>query len=427
MISGPTFDAAGWGRIARGLACALCLVLPQRAPAESGVWPADAPGAALEIGLLTVGPGRIYWQRFGHNAILVRDHAAGTETLYNYGLFDFDEDDFLSNFLRGRMRYAMAGGPPAHEIAGYLAERREVTLQMLNLAPAQRLALKSFLEWNRRPEHARYRYDYFTSNCSTKVRDALDQALGGALRAATSNRSRGYTLRMHARRLAAPDLPIALAIHAGLGPGTDRPVSFWEEMFVPMELMRHVRAIRVTDGEGRDVPLVAEEQRLAAAGFDQPGELPPRWWPWMLGTGIALALAIHAGLRARRRPWRRAAALLLAAAWTVAGAGGLVLLFLMLATEHDAAWHNRNVLLFSPLCLALLPAAWGLARDRPALPRAGAAVGWLVAAGALGAWLWLVLPGPQQDMLDWIALWLPVHAAAALALARAARTASTAG
>jgi hypothetical protein len=102
----------------------------------------------------------------------------------------------------------------------------------------------------------------------------------------------------------------------------------------------------------------------------------------------------------------------------------VVLVLLMTVTEHAAAWHNRNVLLFSPLCLALLPAAWGLARGRAMWPRASLLVARIVLVGAVLAWLWLVLPGPQQAMLDWIALWLPVHAAAALALARVATPAT---
>jgi hypothetical protein len=396
----------------------LTLLATAPARAEPGSWPTDAPGASLEVALVTVGPGRIYWQRFGHNAILVRDRADGSERLYNYGLFDFAEEDFLVNFARGHMTYAMAGGPPGPELAAYRDEGREITVQVLNLAPAERLALRDFLEWNRRPENAKYRYDYFRSNCSTKVRDAIDEAIGGALRAATDNRSRGYTLRMHAQRLAAPDLRIALGIHAGLGAATDLPVSFWDEMFVPMEVMRHVRTVTVTDGSGRSVPLVAEERRLAEADFAQPGELPPSWlWP-MLGVGLGLALLLHMGLRARRAALRIPAAAALAVLWAIAGVGGMVLVLLMTATEHTAAWHNRNVLLFNPLCLALLPAAWGLARGRAVWPRASLFLARGVLVGAMLAWLWLVLPGPQQAMLDWIALWLPVHAAAALALAR---------
>src|SRR5450432_1443119 len=64
----------------------------------------EAPqhGANLDVALLTFGPGTQVWERFGHNAILIRDRSGGVENLYNYGIFDFDQEDFFLNFARGR-------------------------------------------------------------------------------------------------------------------------------------------------------------------------------------------------------------------------------------------------------------------------------------------------------------------------------------
>src|SRR5215472_17090177 len=54
--------------------------------------------SAPQVALVTFGPGRIYWERFGHNAIVVDDPSAGTRIAYNYGVFDFEERHFLLNF-----------------------------------------------------------------------------------------------------------------------------------------------------------------------------------------------------------------------------------------------------------------------------------------------------------------------------------------
>src|SRR5215467_9117070 len=48
---------------------------------------------SLEISLLTVGPGPIFWERFGHNAIVVRDRASGRAIAFNYGIFDFEQEN----------------------------------------------------------------------------------------------------------------------------------------------------------------------------------------------------------------------------------------------------------------------------------------------------------------------------------------------
>lgn len=368
------------------------------------------PGDSLAVSLVTVGPGEVYWQRFGHNAIRVRDTASGAEVLYNYGIFDFAEEDFFAKFIRGEMTYEIAARRPEDDLSQYRAEGRRVTEQALNLAPAQRLELARFLAWNARPENRKYRYDYFTANCSTKVRDALDAALGGALRAATDGRSRGYTLRMHAQRLTSPDLPVYLGVHAGLGPSTDQPVDFWDEMFVPMEVERHVRAVRVRDDAGTELPLVAAETVLMEGTVAEPAQ-PPAWFWRFLAVGLALGVLLHwlgRGHGARRRAFGALAGTL----WLLGGLGGLLLLFLWFGTAHQAAWHNHNVALFNPLCLGLLPAAWRALRGRAPASRAS---GWLaaaIAAIAFTAWLSLVLPGARQDLMDWIALWLPLHVAA---------------
>lgn len=386
---------------------ALALLACAGAGAQPAQWNPGQPGESLQVSLVTVGPGAVYWQRFGHNAIRVRDTARGTEVLYNYGIFDFSEADFFLRFIRGEMTYRMAARRPADDLAEYRAEDRRVVEQVLQLSPPQRLALVRFLAWNARPENAAYRYDYFRANCSTKVRNALDDALGGALRAASDGRSRGWTQRMHARRLTAPDLLVYLGVHVGLGPSTDRPIDFWDEMFVPMELERHVRELRVRDDAGADVPLVGDERVLIEGSIAEPAA-PPSWRWAFLATGLALAgLLAWTGRGTAAR--RRAFGALAGALWLLAGLGGLVLCGLWFGTAHDAAWRNHNLALFNPLCLLLLPAAVRALRDREPRGRFAGGIALLVLAASVLAWVGLALPGPRQDLMDWVALWLPVH------------------
>ena len=43
---------------------------------------------APRIGVLTMGPGDVFWERFGHDAIVVSDPAQGAPISYNFGYFD---------------------------------------------------------------------------------------------------------------------------------------------------------------------------------------------------------------------------------------------------------------------------------------------------------------------------------------------------
>ena len=56
-----------------GVAALLLLALSQFAAAQAPRWDRGQPGETLEIALVTIGPGPVYWERFGHNAIVIDD------------------------------------------------------------------------------------------------------------------------------------------------------------------------------------------------------------------------------------------------------------------------------------------------------------------------------------------------------------------
>ena len=258
-------------RVAIACMLALCLLLfaTTQAVAQAANNPASTESAPpnaqspLAISLLTIGPGAIYFERFGHNAIVVRDTTTGEAVAYNYGIFDFAQKDFLLNFARGYMRYRIAEDALDDDLAMYREEGRSITEQRLDLTAAQARALADFLEWNAQPEHAYYRYDYFLANCSTRVRDALDHVLGGALHAQSEGRARGYTYRIDALRLMAHEPLLMLGIDLGLGPFADQRIDFWQESFVPATLEAVVGQTRVADGANAGTPLVTATTVLA--------------------------------------------------------------------------------------------------------------------------------------------------------------------
>lgn len=377
----------------------------------------NEPTHGLEVSLLTFGPGEIYWERFGHNAIVIRDRGTGRAISYNYGIFDFEEDDFFSNFLRGHMRYQIAANDAADDIAIYAGEGRSVTEQTLNFTQAQARTLLDHLEWNLRPENIHYRYDYFTSNCSTKVRDALDLALGGILHQQLISPSRGYTYRLMAGALTSPDPPLMGAIDIGLGPFADRRLPFWDDSFVPMALMSHLRNVQIKSDDGSNTSLVREERILSPSRFSAPPDLPPDFrWPFF-AIGIAFA-ALLLFLRSQsKHAWaKRSFATLAVVLSLTCTAIGLILLGLWGFTDHQSAWRNENLLVFSPLCLLLIPTWWRSAAADFMPSRTAVSIALMIALlcglGLFGK----VLPWFVQANLPWILLLLPSHLVLATAL-----------
>jgi hypothetical protein len=356
--------------------------------------------AAPRIGVVTMEPGGIFFERFGHNALLVQDDETGRATSYNFGYFDMDEPGFFGNFVRGHMKYWLVALPLDDDLARYAQTGRGVGVQWLELTPEAATTLAAALAENARPENAQYRYDYYTSNCSTKVRDAIDQALGGALQPQLSGRSQGNTFRSESVRLASPAPWMAVGFHLGLGGFADRPLSRWDESFIPMRLRDALREAKLADGR----PLVSSEQALLPHRVDPaPTEAPrPRTGAFFLG----LALAGLALWSARRAPRALAAGSLVF--WTLAGLAGTVMALIWLATEHVAGFGNQNLLLLSPLCLFLLPGAWARLRGREPSKRFRWLL-WTVAGSAALAGFLKFLPFVLQENVEWVLLLLPLH------------------
>ncbi len=380
--------------------------------AHAGI--ADAPGADLEVSLITYGPGAVYWERFGHDAIEIRDARSGESVNFNYGVFDFNQKDFLLNFARGYMRYSMDAERTGPEIAYYRRAGRFIHRQRLNLTPAQADALRDYLLWNLQPENRQYDYDYYTRNCATRVRDALNQALDGLLEAQLEKPSDGITYRRETDRLMANQPWLMLLLDLGLSGYADQPLSRWEAGFIPMQLMRELRHVRLADGR----PLIANDQQVAASRIPLPPEAPPNLVPPLLVAGLVLGLLLAAS--GHWRGEHRAAHIIfgvLSTIWVLfAGIAGIGMAVLWAFTQHHSAWANENLLLFSPLALLLLPAVWRVSGSRFSR--------WLVtllSIVALSAWVAKWLPGFDQRNLPWIALALPPWLAMCHALWRPGR------
>jgi hypothetical protein len=378
---------------------------------------AREPGSELTVYLMTIGPGAAVWEKFGHNAIWISDASTGSELAYNYGMFSFAEPGYLRRFLAGDMQYWMEPFSGPGSAAAYARANRSVWVQELNLTPAQRVLLRDFLEWNARPENRFYRYDYYRDNCSTRVRDAIDRAVGGALRAATEGTPTGTTYRSHSLRLTAEQPLTYTGLLLGLGPLVDRPISAWEESFIPMRLREHARSVTVPGPDGRPAPLVLSERTLFESTGEPPPEAPPDRTVAYLLVGAALAaLLLALGRAGSTRRIAATACLALAIAWSaVVGLFGLVLAALWAVTDHVAAYGNENLFQVNPLPLALA-AALPLARRRPGAARAAVALATITAGLAALGFVLQLLPALDQVNGGIIALALPVHLALATVL-----------
>jgi len=379
--------------------CALALGGSARAQAE--------PGDDLTISMLTFEPGDHPFFKFGHNALWVQQRD-GQGMVFNFGTFAFDQPNLIPKFLKGRLMYWLSVSPVGPALYSYEASNRTIEVQELDLTPAERYGLYRRLVDNARPENREYLYDYFWDNCSTRVRDAIDLTVGGKVKAVAQGPA-SMSLRANALRMTS-DLPWEyVGLHFGLGSPTDRPMTRWQEAFLPEKLRDLLRTVRV-ERDGVSRPLVKSERVMFAAARPPKPDHPPRWTHWFalvgLASGAALALL---GLAARRRPVARVAlGLICSLLGLVLGLLGLILLALCLLTNHKAAHANANILQCAPWAVALLPLGIGVALG---WQKAGRRAYWVAVSAAVLALVGVVakvLPGVTQDNTAFIVLFVPL-------------------
>jgi hypothetical protein len=360
--------------------CAAQRLGPRRARA------ALAGSGVPRISVLTFGPGDQTFSKFGHDALWVHDPhrpRKQRDLVYNYGTFRFDSPWLILDFLKGRLNYWLSVSTLQRTLASYRAANRSVSAQELALDNEQIEAITAFLAENAKPANASYRYDYYRDNCATRIRDVLDRHLGGALKAASQGPAR-LTYRDHTRRLTVDSPLLFFGLDLALGPLIDRPISEWEEMFLPARVEAKLGQLTTERGE----PLVRRRFSLFEAKREAPLENAPSFrWGWLF-LGVAVGAALYGASRIERRWARRSLSAGLAVMSFVSGLLGWLLLVLWLLTDHEVTHWNQNVLL-CPFWAVIVPfLAPGFAR---ATPRHSVFMLRLVAAAAATSLLALVL------------------------------------
>ncbi len=386
------------------MACLLALLLPLQARAATPL--------PTRVSVLTMGPGDHPFTRFGHNALLLEwDRDGYTRTqVYNFGTFEFDGLHGVSDFMAGRFRYWLSVTDLETTVRAYAAANRSLTAQELDFTPGERAALATALVDNARPEHRYYDYDYYRDNCSTRVRDAVDRVVAGALRRSVVGPGQ-FTFRQHTLRLVGDTPWLYFGLDIALGTPTDRPTTRWDELFLPQELhdaLSHAQR----ELNGQRVPLVTHERSLHQARRHPLPSAPPAPWLAFVGCGTALGL-LFAGLgaaAARGRLGRVVFGVVTALCGASFGLLGMALTIFS-ASKHWAAHANLSLLGCPPWSLALVVLGGAVALGRGG-PRAARRV-LLLLSGSLASsvvLLALALLSSGHESLRMAALFVPLWA-----------------
>lgn len=394
---------------------------PSRARAQAGADDADPWGASraedVTIKLVTFGPGDDVYNYFGHNAIIVQDAGQGTARLYNYGMFHFGPD-MLPNYMKGRLTFWVGESPVRPTFARYMEMNRSIRVQELNLSARSRLELARTLSFTVLPENRNYLYHHYFNNCSTKLRDLIDAAVGGQFKQALQPPAR-MSYREHTRRYAQQDPFIDFVLVFWMNDQMEAPIKRWDELFLPEELERQVGAMHYVNEAGQRVALVSSAYTVFEAARPRAPATPGATWPWMLLCGASLGLCAWLTaqwiLRARGSLARRFFGAQHALVGLLFGLPGLLGFLMWTLTEHTVTYRNENQLLANPLTFLLLPLGVAVAFGSRRALTASRCISYALAGTSLALFALKLLPSFDQDTLLPMALIAPVNLGYALA------------
>lgn len=307
------------------------------------------------VSLVTCHAGSVMYELCGHTAIRIQ---MGNEDIaVNYGLFEFQADNFALKFVKGETDYRVGAYPFDVFMQHYLSENRRVVEQQLNLTHEQAQRIVALLVENLRPENCVYRYNYVKNNCATKPIDIIEKGIGGIINFNEPQipDAREWTYRDEMRHFHKNYTWYQFGIDLALGNGIDYTLDTREKMFAPMALESMIREATVTDVRGNTKSIVAKETVLNE-GID--AQLPPT--PFLASPifvfSLLLLVVIAVSVRDVRR--KRVSRWLDAVLFGLFALASLLVTFLIFVSVHEATSPNYLFLWLNPLSLIAAIGIW---------------------------------------------------------------------
>lgn len=307
----------------------------------------------ITISLITCYPGSEIYELCGHSAVRVRGN--GIDSVWNYGIFDFNQPNFVYRFVKGETDYRGASYPFRWFLPEYQQTGRKVVEQDLNLTPEEARKMHELLKTSVLPENAVYRYNYIKDNCSTRILNVIDSS--SKIKIVYPDTIRYGTFRDEMRSFHKGYPWYQFGIDVALGSGLDENIGNREEMFVPIVLMENIGNSHFSDGR----PLVKATRVLNPGREDAvlpptPWYVSPLFWSWIVA--LIMACIVTHDIITRRITYAAYIVWFL-----ILGLAGCLVAFLVFISVHEASSPNILIFWLNPVQL-LFAMALGIRKFR---------------------------------------------------------------
>ncbi len=304
---------------------------------------------SLRVSVLTCSPGQEVYSLYGHTAIRVQAPKDSLDEVFNYGVFDFRKPHFTWHFVLGQTDYMVEPLPWRYFIVDYERRGSSITEQELNLTPSEARCLLSALAENCRPENREYRYNFLYNNCTTKVRDMVEDIIMGSVQYPDSLPHQ--TARQILHKYTAQHPWAQEGNDLLLGAEMDTIMSERAAMFIPENMMQAFDGAYILSRNGDMRPLVRSKKVILEA---KPQAVEPEFplspTQAMLVFAAICLLILMLEIWTKRLFWLWDVLILL-----LQGIAGTLLTFMFLFSEHPGVGSNWQVWLLNPIYFIGIP------------------------------------------------------------------------
>lgn len=291
-----------------------------------------------EISIVTAGPGTELYEAFGHSAIRVKDPMLQLDLIYNYGMFDFNQPNFYSNFVKGKLLYSLGRYPFDYFLASYQQDKRWVKQQVLNLNQDEKQAFFKFLEINALPQNSNYLYDPYFDNCATKLRDITKTILKNKLVFNDEHLPKNQSFR----QLMNQEIPWntwgSFGINVALGSKLDQKASVEGFMYLPKYMYSVFKNSKISSNSNFENLVKREEVLLDFENLTPKTSLFSPFLIFLLFSIIGIFITFKDIQKKKRTK------LIDFSIFFFSGIIGLLIVFLWFFTNHSTTPNNFNFL-----------------------------------------------------------------------------------
>ena len=296
---------------------------------------------SIEISVLTCGPGQQVYDLFGHSAIRVKDNSRNLDLTYNYGTYDFNAPGFTLKFLRGQLTYFLSLADSKRFLALYRRDNRDVFEQKLRLSSNQKEEILRFLSTNMEEENRSYTYDFYFDNCTTRIRDLLEDKVENLNYPSINNEQLTFRDLLHKHLTNHPWTKFGMDII--LGTTSDQTATRRDQMFLPLYYFNYLENTSV---ESKNLlsesthPVIVEKAKIKYKWYTPVVVFSILLIAELIGFFLFYISGDRGFLKYFDNVW-----------FTLLGISSLIFLFMWFLTDHKVCSSNWNLLWAGPWAL----------------------------------------------------------------------------